>query len=151
MSESDRLAEEVARACDFNASVTSIDPAMIADRVMASIEAVFEDNPLEWVGCHLHVRQLARSYLRGRFAPESKQNGDSENDLFPETLQDRYPCRPRPESEPVYTLRSSLSEEDRWYNIDRLRKTAVALVKHSNAFEAETIAIFGPRKATKAA
>jgi hypothetical protein len=149
MSEANRLAEEVARACDLNASTTSIDPVMIADRVMTAIGAVFEANPLEWIGCNLHVRQLARAHLRGRFASEPKQT-DAEDDLFPETLQDRYPCRPHPDQEPVYTLRFALTEDDRWYNIERLRKTAVALVKHSNALEAETVSLFGARKAAAA-
>jgi hypothetical protein len=61
-------------------------------------------------------------------------------------LKTRYPTPAKSEDDVEYVLREHLSENDRWFNIVRMRNTAAALVRHADALEAETVTKFGPRK-----
>jgi len=153
VTEGDILADAVRRMYEINHFVVSIDPEFLANGAMEIISFDKETHPVGWVGCNLHCRQLARAFCRRNFDTAAAAiAGEAVNgELFPETLQDRYPRQPRKDKEPVYVLRDHLSEEDRWYNIDRLRSAASALLKHARALEIETLATFGPRKDQAAA
>lgn len=92
-------------------------------------------HPLIWIGCHLELRQIARSLLRKRFEPED-DGKDGCDELFPD-LQWRYPAaRSANEPEPSYILREMMSDTDVGYNVARLRAEAAAKNQHADALEA---------------
>ena len=148
MSEGDVLADAVRRMYEINRFVVAIDPEFLANGAMEIIRFDKSLHPVGWVGCNLHCRQIARAFCRRNFdAAAAALSGEPVNgELFPDTLQERYPRQPQKGKEPEYVLREHLSEDDRWFNIDRLRGTALALQKHARALEIETEATFGPRK-----
>ena len=110
-------------------------------------------HPVGWTGCNMHCRQIARSFCRRNFDPAEAaiESVSRQIDFFPDTLQDRYPRKHTKGQEPVYVLRDHLTEDDRWDNIDRMRKAAVALRKHADALETETRQLFGPPRGRQVA
>jgi len=148
MSEGSELVDAVRRMYEINRFVVAIDPEFLANGAMEIIQFDRSVHQLGWVGCNLHLRQVARAFCRRNFdAAASAASGDTVNgDLFPDTLQDRYPRQSQKGKEPMYVLREHLSEDDRWYNIDRLLSVADALQRHAQALQIETEATFGPRK-----
>ena len=148
MSDGAELVDAVRRVYEINRRVVAIDPEFLANHAMEIIRFDRSVHPLGWVGCNLHLRQVARAFCRRNFdAAASVASGDTVNgDMFPDTLQDRYPRQSQKSQEPIYVLRDYLSEEDRWFNIDRLFGTAEALQRHARALRLETEATFGPRK-----
>ena len=147
MNEGDALADAVRRMYEINHLVISIDPEFLANGAMEIIRFDKSLHPVGWFGCNLHCRQLARAFCRRNFdTAAAALAGEVNGDLFPETLQERYPKRPQKGKDPMYVLRAHLGEDDRWYNIDRLRSAALALQKHARALEIETEETFGPRK-----
>jgi hypothetical protein len=148
MNEGDVLADAVRRMYEINRFVVAIDPEFLANGAMEIIRFDKTLHPVGWFGCNLHCRQIARAFCRRNFdASASALAGEAINgDLFPDTLQDRYPRILQKGKEPMYVLREHLSEADRWFNIDRLGSTAQALQRHARALETETVAQFGPRK-----
>lgn len=149
----DALSDAIARMIDINKAATSIAPDTIAAGAMKIIRFNYALHNAGYYGCYQHMLQLARERLRGKYDPEAQarayQAGQSE--LFGDTLQDRYPRRPRrnPDgswAEPEYILRDNLSEADRWFNVDRLQHVSAAAAKHCDALTAETVRLFGPRK-----
>jgi len=148
MNEGDVLADAVRRMYEINRFVVAIDPEFLANGAMEIIRFDKSLHPVGWVGCNLHCRQIARAFCRRNFdSAAAALAGELVNgDLFPDTLQERYPRIPQKNKVPMYVLREQLSEDERWYNIDRLRHAAKALQKHARALESETLATFGPRK-----
>jgi hypothetical protein len=155
MSKKDRdaLSDAIGRMIDLQKAVVSVAPDSIATGAMEIIKFRYAMHNAGWHGCYQHMLQLARERLRGRFDPEARAKAylAGQSELFDDALQDRYPRAPRREAdgslaEAEYILREQLSEEDRWFNIDRLDLTADALRRHRNALRAETIKRFGPRK-----
>jgi len=149
----DALSDAIGRMIDMHGTSLTIAPDSIATGAMAAIRFDYGLHNAGWYGCYQHMLQLARDRLRGRFDPEARAEiflaGQSE--LFDDALQDRYPRAPRrlPDgkwAEPEYVLRNYLSEDDCWFNIDRLEHTAGALTRHRNALRQETVERFGPRK-----
>jgi hypothetical protein len=157
MSKKDRdaLSDAVARMIDITREEASVAPDSIASGAMELIKFRYVLHNAGWYGCYQHMLVLARGQLRGRFDPEARAAvylaGQSE--LFDDALQDRYPRAPRrgtdgSVAEPEYVLRDHLSEDDRWFNIDRLEHVAGALTRHHRALRQETVERFGPRKAS---
>jgi hypothetical protein len=105
---------------------------------MCAIKFKPELHRLGYAGCHLQVRQMARGVLRRDFDPEERvaASVEGEDDLFPETLQDRYPRRGKHGEEPVYVLREQMTGNDVGYNVARMRRGGRALLKHADALEA---------------
>ena len=153
MSESAELAEAVRRAYEINRNVVAIDPEFIANGAMEIIRFAKSLHPVGWTGCNMHCRQIARSFCRRNFDPAEAaiESVSRQIDFFPDTLQDRYPRKHTKGQEPVYVLRDHLTEDDRWDNIDRMRKAAVALRKHADALETETRQLFGPPRGLQVA
>lgn len=152
MSEGEELVAAVRRVYDINHRVVSINPEFLADAAMDIIGFDKSIHRLGWLGCNLHLRQVARAFCRRNFDPAAMATefAAGTRDMFDDTLQDRYPRRTQKGREPEYVLRDHLSEDDRWFNIDRMRGTARALQRHSDALEGETVEVFGPRKDTAA-
>ena len=149
----DALSDAIGRVIDIQKTAPSVAPDSIAAGAMEIIKFRYALHNAGWYGCYQHMLQLARDRLRGRFDPEARAAAyvAGQIELFDDALQDRYPRAPRraPDgsfAEPEYVLRDQLSEDDCWFNIDRLEHTAGALMRHRNAFRAETVKRFGPRK-----
>ncbi|HTB46649.1 MAG TPA: hypothetical protein VK741_23730 [Acetobacteraceae bacterium] len=94
-----------------------------------------DNRPVYW-GCHLALREIARAKFRGHWDPVEVIRQAIEDDLFPETLQERYPLRAKKGEERVYVLLEHLPDADLAYNVERLRRTGRAYLKHSDALEA---------------
>ena len=147
MSEGEELVAAIRRVYDINRSIVSISPEFLANGAMDIIGFEKSIHPTGWVGCNLHLRQVARAFCRRNFEPDAiAANAIINGDLFSDDLQDRYPKHVRRGQEPEYVLRDHLSEHDRWFNIDRMRGAAGALLRHSDVLETETVEKFGPRK-----
>ena len=147
MKENNELTDAVRRVYEINRNVVSLDPGFLADGAMEIIGFAQATHPVGWLGCHLHLRQLARAYCRRNFEAPADGAGERQGFLPLDALQDRYPRRPVPDQEPVYVLREHLTEDDRWFNIARLRQSAAALLRHADALQAETEQLFGSRAA----
>lgn len=149
----DALSDAVANEVESSKGSVSVSPDKIAAGAMRFIRFDYGTHNAGWYGCYQHMLQLARERLRGRYdtAAQAKAYTEGQSDMFGDTLQDRYPRQPKrlpggAWAEPEYILREHLGEDDRWFNIDRLRHVSVAAARHRNALEAETVRLFGPRK-----
>lgn len=131
--DSKELNEVIRSVYNAHSDRPALNPAWLATEAMHVIDFARDLNEIGYLGCHLQFRQIARGFCRKHFEPDQS----AEDDLFPGTLQQRYPQRPAPdETEPVYTLLDLLTEEDTRYNIQRLRKEARAKLMHADALEA---------------
>jgi len=135
MTEEEELALAVQKAIDHCGDDEEISPAWVATQVMTDIEFSRSLHRLGYAGCHLELRQMARVRLRKRFDPADAEE-DPQQEMFPSTLQKRYPRRPRANEEPVYAPIHSLSDDDIAFNVERMRRGALALQKHANRLEA---------------
>jgi hypothetical protein len=139
MNEGHELYEVIRRVYERHRHMERVSPASIAIEAMREIQFPPELHLVGYTGCNLQMRQIARSFLGVKFDPVDRAES-IEDDLFPETLQDRYPVRTKKGEEPQYVLRESLSDEDADYNIARMRRASFALQKHSDALEAWKLA-----------
>jgi hypothetical protein len=111
---------------------SEVSPSWLATAGMMEIGFGRDLHHLGYIGCHLHLRQVSRAFCRKKFDPL-----ESTDDLFPETLQHRYPKKPTDsDEEPKYVLLEGLLEEDVLFNIGRLEKDAHARLKHADAMRA---------------
>lgn len=130
-----QLAEVVARIIDIRRGQLRINPSWIATEALREIDPAAQSIELVRIGCHLHLRQIARAQCRKLFE-------DSEDDDEPrfsgfEGLQWRYPTmRSKGADEPEYVLRDHMSDDDVSYNVSRLRSEARAKLAHADALEA---------------
>lgn len=129
--EGSALYDVIQRVCDRHSDRPSIHPAWLATEAMGVIGFPRELHELGYLGCHLQLRQIARAFCRRRFDPAEQ----SESDLFPDTLQERYPRAPNGE-DPEYVLLDLMTRGDIRFNVARLRKEAEAKLKHADALEA---------------
>ncbi len=138
MSAEDQLNAAVQHVIDDYRHVGEISPSWIATQVMVAIDFPQSLHALGYVGCHLEIRQIARGKLRHAHDPFARMQASikGEDDLFPETLQEFYPKRPRPREEPLYAMRDLLTRDDVQYNVERMRRGGRALLKHADAIEA---------------
>lgn len=152
--DADTLSKAIGDVIDIYDAAVSIAPDTVAKGALEKIGFSYEMHNAGWHGCYQHMLQLTRERLRRQFDPKTRAALflEGHTELFADTLQDRYPRKPRRDpwsgqwSEPEYVLRDHLNEMDRWHNIDRLDHVASAAVKHRNALRDETIDLFGPRK-----
>ena len=80
---------------------------------------------------------MARKLLGRCYSHESDETVSHQGDLFSGTLQDRYPLPRKVGRDPVYKLRNQLSQDERAWNVEQLRKSGEARMKHADALEAE--------------
>jgi hypothetical protein len=135
MTDEERLAQAVQTVIDETVDLPAISPAWVATAVMQTIEFPRHLHHLGYAGCHLELRQMARAKLRRQFDPTISDDDDEEADLFPDTLQDRYPRRPKRGRQPEYVLRERMTQADVAYNVERMRRAGSALLRHADALE----------------
>jgi len=114
-----------------------LSPAWVATEVMVRLgfgpnspKALSDADVYELA--HGQLRQIVRGRLRKHDPIEAANEDD---DLFPETLQERYPRVPLENAEPIYALRDHLTNADVNYNVKRMRRVSNALAKHADALE----------------
>jgi hypothetical protein len=144
--EASGLTEIVAQVIENHRREPEISPSWIATEAMSKLNATWmltsdRDKQLVYKGCHLELRQIARSLLRNRFEPEEDVDKLT-HPLFPE-LQLRYPVTEKEDAEPRYVLLESLGHIDWKFNVRRLRADAGSRLKHADALEAWGMNKFG--------
>ena len=149
----DALSDAIGRVIDIHHLAVSVAPDDIATAAMRIIGFDYATHNAGWYGCRMHLLQLARERLRGRFDPAARAEAyaSGQSEMFGDALQDRYPRQRKRDAsgewcEPEYVLRAYLTEADAWFNIDRLGHVSNAAARHKDALEAETLRRFGPRK-----
>lgn len=80
---------------------------------------------------------MARKLLARNYGHDSDHTEAYQSELFSGVLQARYPVPRKPGEEPVYKLRRHLTSQDRAWNVEQLRKSALARLEHADALEAE--------------
>lgn len=134
------LYEIIGAIYERHSAESMVQPSWMATLAMQEIGASREVNPSWYLAAHLQFRQIARSFCQKRFDPVE----NASDDLFPGTLQERYPRAPNSTTdEPVYVLQDQLVDADVIYNVARMRKTALSLMKHADALEAWAAHKFG--------
>jgi hypothetical protein len=128
------LYKAVAAAYEKHKEAAEVSPAWLATLAMCEIGFGRDLHAIGYIGCHLQMRQIARQFL----AQELDIDIDrvAEDDLFPETLQHRYPRARKKGEEPVYVLLDLLTDADVEFNLARMRKAGSALLRHADRFEA---------------
>jgi hypothetical protein len=146
--EGQQLHDLVAEAIDRRRAAPRLSPTAIAEEVLGKLDAEETSHPTVWVGCNLHVRQIARGQLAKRFDPiagdedEGEEDGDDQPELpeLFEGLQWRYPEAPKGSvkrsPDQGYVLRDLMSQEDVRWNVKRLRSEAAAKFEHARTLEA---------------
>jgi hypothetical protein len=111
-----------------------VSPTWVATEAMLEIDPKRVSTALAYAGCHLHLRQAARSFLRDKF--EGDEDQKMSHPLFPD-LQARYPsARSKPGEEPEYVREENMTPEDYDYNITRMTREVLAKQKHVDALKA---------------
>jgi len=129
-----KLAEIVARIIEARYAQSKISPAWIATEGMQVIDPDRAGPQLEYFGCHLHLRQVARQILRKHYEPDDP-NDARQHELWPE-LQSRYPIAGAAKSEdPVYVRLEDMTKADVAYNVARLRSEGQAKLQHADRLE----------------
>ncbi|UGY21494.1 hypothetical protein HU675_0045390 [Bradyrhizobium septentrionale] len=131
----------IVRIIDQRRSETSISPSWVATEAMLELDPKKVAPMLVQLGCHLELRQIARSVLRDLFedggkASDDDDEGSRQHALFPD-LQWRYPKvrTAGKNEEPVYVRLEELSAADIAFNVSRLRSEALAKLAHADALE----------------
>lgn len=135
--EESQLSNLVARIVELRGGSLTISPAWIATESLNEIDPGNVAPPLVRLGCHLHLRQLARAHCRKRWGTHREDPNDIDQGELFEGLQWRYPTvRSKSQDEPEYILRDHMSRDDVDYNVARLRAEARAKLAHADALEA---------------
>lgn len=115
----------------------SVSPISMANEAMQMIHFDRELNELGYIGCHLQFRQIARKFCRKNFDPVERADIlSSQEEMFPDILQERYPLQNKAGEEAEYVQLEHLPDLDGMYNVQRMRRASLALQKHSDALEA---------------
>lgn len=121
-----------------------VSPSALAHRVFETF-ATEEIEPHVAYASLEHFKAMARRFLAGRNEADSDENPahNAQPDLpgFSGQLQDRYPIPRKSADEPVYKLRSELTEHERDWNVKTLRKSGNARLEHADALEAEGMSL----------
>lgn len=142
MNQHQRIMGEFARQYEGFSEAVIVSPSALAHAVFTSFASGDEETHVAY--CSLeHLKQMARGYLRGRHDADGEENpahnaqGELPGISFSGKLQDRYPLPRKAGEEPVYKRREHLTDDERAWNVQQLRKSAKARQEHADALEAE--------------
>jgi hypothetical protein len=124
---------------DDRGEIAVISPTALAVATMRYFEDGGIEPHVEYTSLE-HFKQIARQVLAHRYDDEGEDNeayGGDQGELFSGSLQDRYPLPRRRGAEPQYKLRRLLTATERAWNVEQLRKSAMARLEHADALEAE--------------
>jgi hypothetical protein len=139
VSEASALIDIVARIIELRHDANRISPSWVATEALLHLDPskeIQKQHPLIYLGCHLELRQIARSLCRNLYEHAADPQNGPQHELFPD-LQWRYPtARSKTWEEPEYVRLELLAQEDIDYNVARLRREGRAKLKHADALEA---------------
>jgi hypothetical protein len=133
--EEDGLRRVVSQVIEARGEAPRISPTWVATEAMLTLDGERSSPPLVHLGCHLHLRQLAREVLRGKYEPDADTDDDAQHELWP-YLQKRYPTAKSTRDDPEYVLLEEMTEADVGYNVARLRAESHAKLRHADSLEA---------------
>lgn len=142
MNQHQQINSELDRQYAFLSGAIIISPAALAHRVFETFSTGEEEPHIQYTSLE-HLKHMARVFLARRKDADGDMNaahgaqGDLDLGVTFTGLQDRYPLPRKAGEEPAYKLRSELTDDDRGWNIQQLRKSARARLKHADALEAE--------------
>ena len=141
MSEHNEIMTEMQRQYEGLQDAVIVGPQALAWRVYEVIATGEEDARVQYLSLE-HLKQMARKFLARKHDTESDETEayQAQGTLFSGLLQDRYPLPRKGSEEPVYKLRHELTAEERAWNVEQLRKSAGARLRHADALEAEPTA-----------
>lgn len=115
-----------------------VSPTALAIAVLRRFEPGRLEPHIEYTSLE-HFKQMARRVLAHRFGDEGESNPayEEQGQLFSGHLQDRYPVPHQRGADPRYELRHLLTEKERAWNVEQLRKAGWARLTHADALEAE--------------
>lgn len=123
-----------------------LSPTLIAQRTFDHYQKRSVDPHTEWSAVEGY-KAVARKVLAANFeAEEGDESVSYQADMFSGLLQERYPVPRRAGEEPLYRHIDALNLREIEWNIQTLRKSAEARLRHADALEA-----FAERKFKKAA
>ncbi len=105
-----------------------LSPSWMATQIYEAYRSPSDDAHVQYA-CIEHFKQMARKLLASKFHPDRDEIAQGE--LFPETLQARYPIQKKRGEEPVYKFLEALSELEGYWNVDQLRKAGRSRLKHA--------------------
>jgi len=143
MNQHQRINQEFAVQYEMYRDAIVVSPASLAQGAFEEFTSGDEDLHIQYASLE-HLKHMARVFLA------SQKNADGDNNsahatqgdldlgvAFSGKLQDRYPLPRKAGEEPAYKLRSELTELERAWNVQQLRKSADARAEHADALEAE--------------
>jgi len=142
MSEHKKVMTEIARQYEMMRDADIVAPGSLAFGVYSALSTGEETASIQFVSLE-QLKQMARKYLAKKHDADGEENpahmvqGELPGVSFSGQLQDRYPIPRKPGEEAAYKRRHLLSEEERRYNVQLLRKSANARQEHADALEAE--------------
>lgn len=122
--------------------VVLIDPNMVADAVLTSIDPDRDSPDLAAYCATMDLRQRCRKFLARRHDPVEKAAAFAafqSDDLFAGMLQDYYPARRQDDAGvpvAVYVRRDQLARTELRDVSRRLRKAGSSLIEHADALDA---------------
>lgn len=141
MNQHQRIMGEIARQYEGFSDAVIVSPSALAHAVFSVFAGGDEEAHVAY--CSLqHMKQLARTFLRGRHDADGEDNpahnaqGELPGISFSGKLQDRYPLPRKDGEEPAYKLLEHMTAEEGAWNAQLLRKSAKARQEHADALEA---------------
>ena len=130
---------------DLGADVhVELSPTLLANRTLNVFMSEHVDIHIEW-GAVEHYKAIARRMLARQYEHDSDENEVYQGDMFSGQLQDRYPVQRKKGEEPLYKPRNMLSLEEITWNVEQLRKSATARLRHADALLAFRDELHGER------
>jgi len=143
MNQHQRINNEFSSQYELRSDAILVSPTALAHSVQEVFMSGEEDLHIQYASLE-HLKQMARMFLARQKNADGddnpshvSQSGMDFGEAFSGNLQDRYPLPRKSGEEPVYKLRSELTELERAWNVQQLRKSAKARQKHADALEAE--------------
>lgn len=141
MTQHEQIQRELTLAYEAMREADIVGPGSLAFAVYQNIATGDEAAGVQYTSVE-HLKAMARKFLARRNDADGDQNQahpDQEEFSFSGQLQDRYPLPRKRGEEPVYIKRHLLTEEQRAWNVEQLRKSARARLAHADALEAEGV------------
>ncbi len=124
----------------------ALSPTLLAVKTFETFTNEHTDIHVEWASIE-HFKALARRMLARQYEHESDENESYQGDMFSGELQDRYPVPRAAGEDPIYKPRAMLTPAELAWNIEQLRKSADARLRHADALQAYHDDRFGAQAA----
>lgn len=131
MSIHEEVTQAIHRQIELLAEAVTLSPRQLAIAVQDSWNLTGVQPQVQY--CTLeHLTQMARRVLASRYEPESADSSAYQGELFSGTLQSHYPI-PTQSGDAVYKRTEFLTQDEISWNVEKLRKSAAARVRHADA------------------